>query len=353
MPKNAIEISNLCVKLDGRNIINRLSVDVEKEGCLALLGPSGSGKSTLLKTIAGLVRPERGSVVKIYGDEMWNVLPEERPVSMLFQKPAMFEEQTVETNALYGMLRIMDRSDALKEIEELAGLFRFPTRKLKEKYMHLSGGEQQKAAFIRIFGSAKEIVLLDEPIQAAFDLHQRRELLQSIKYIIKRKKLTAVVVTHEFSEAAFLCEKVMVLFDGESTVGNLREMYTSPNRQRLARVMGYGNELKADLILDQRLREKEFPLHIYPNPPHFNADVAFIRPHDIKLKAGHGFKIMEMQFFGSCVRVILKSEGGNTTIEAEISKNHNFTLNQSVMLEAEAKDIIYFNRDGVIPKEKE
>src|ERR1051325_8626753 len=85
-------------------VLKNVGFEVEPGQCLALLGPSGSGKTTLLRVVAGFIRPDKGNV-RIFGADVVNKPPEKRPVNMLFQKPPLFDEKTVEENALFGLNR--------------------------------------------------------------------------------------------------------------------------------------------------------------------------------------------------------------------------------------------------------
>jgi ABC-type Fe3+/spermidine/putrescine transport system ATPase subunit len=348
MEEIAIEIHKIFVTLDGsREILRDLSVVIERGHCLVVLGPSGSGKTTLLRTIAGFVRPREG-MLKIFGEDMHGIPPESRKVSMLFQNRVMFEEQTVEENALCGQLRHKNRHEALNRLVELAEIFKFKETYLKKKYMELSGGEQQKAAFIRTFANAKKIVLLDEPIRAAFDLHQRWELMRGLREITQRERLTTVIVTHEFEEAAYLADNVMVLNPHRSWTNSLEELYRNPAHQHLARVLGYGNELRAEILIDESLREKLCPLVLRGSLPNCtNAKVAFFRPSSIQIDPnGRGFVVERVVFSGNNKRVMLRSNQDGHSIEAEVKQDIQLNIYQNVDAIIQVRDIKLFDKNG-------
>lgn len=348
MAENAIEVRNLAVSLEGKKILRDANVVLEKGCCLALLGPSGSGKTTLLRAIAGFVLPEAGTI-KIFGSDMEGVLPERRPVSMLFQEPPLFDEKTVEENALFGLLRRGDQQKARQRVEQLAEVFDLEEF-LRQRVKPLSGGERQRAAFIRAFANAKKIMLLDEPIHSAFDLHQRRVLMGAIKECAHKADISTVVVTHDLDEAAHFADKVLVLVNGESSSNTLREMYESPISLNVARILGYGNEVEADVLLDGNRLAQECPLRIFGTlRKHGNPAWAFFRPENVEVirdGAALGFTVESVVFSGASNRLVLRAQHGNRSIEAVVPADKEYSCGDVVAVSVQANRIMFFTRDG-------
>ena len=177
------------------------------EGTVALVGPSGAGKSTVLRAIAGLVRPAAGRIA--LGDQVWFDdrtwrRPEERPVGMTFQHYALFPHLTVRQNVTFGA-----RGDVAPLLE------RFGLTRLAEAMPgSLSGGEQQRVALARALAREPRLLLLDEPL-AALDAHTRSTIRAELREVLRTSRLPALVVTHDFEDAASLADLVGVIVDGQ------------------------------------------------------------------------------------------------------------------------------------------
>jgi molybdate transport system ATP-binding protein len=185
----------------------RLSLTVDST--VALVGPSGSGKSTVLNTIAGLVKPTTGRIR--CDDETWFdaerrvfVPPEERRVGLVFQDYALFPHLTVRENIEYARRHSAD-----------AYLDRFKIRHLEgARPGSLSGGERQRVALARALARDPEILLLDEPL-AALDAHTKIDVRAELRQLLAGLEIPALLVTHDFEDAAALAGRVGVLVEGE------------------------------------------------------------------------------------------------------------------------------------------
>jgi ABC-type Fe3+/spermidine/putrescine transport system ATPase subunit len=343
---SAVDVHDLCVAEGGRSILDGVDLSLEKGSVLALLGPSGTGKTTLLRTIAGFREPDRGQVV-LFGKQMTGVPPERRPVSMLFQSPVLFPQLTVEENALVGFSK-GERSSAILRVRQLAREFQidgFLNRKADER---LSGGEQQRAAMMRTFARVREIVLLDEPLKSALNLELRWQLMRAIKDLAQRERLSAILVTHEFEEAAFLGQEICVLVKGKAYVGQPRDMYFNPPTLDVARVLGHGNELDAALLLDREKRERTCPIAFEGDENHLNRDghCFFFRPSSIAVRGGAGFVIQDISFLGQFTLLALRSRDGTTLLSASVPTHNTFARGQEVAATLRASEAIAFDVFG-------
>jgi molybdate transport system ATP-binding protein len=196
-------------------------------GCLAIAGPSGSGKSTLLRIAAGLLRPSRGRVTR--GDEVWldtasgrNLAPEARGCGYVFQDYALFGHMQVWQNVAYGM-RGLSRAERRRRADEL--LERFGIAGLASaRPGTLSGGERQRVALARALAPAPRALLLDEPL-SALDARTRASASRELAAVLREAAVPALLVTHDFTEAAVLGDRVAVIDGGrivqEGTAGEL------------------------------------------------------------------------------------------------------------------------------------
>ncbi|MCU0308941.1 MAG: ABC transporter ATP-binding protein [Thermoleophilia bacterium] len=187
----------------------RLSVRLRlAPGTLAVVGPSGSGKSSLLRAVAGLERPAGGRIA--LGDEVWfdararvDLPPERRGVGMVFQDYALFPHMSVLENVAFAGRR--DAPGLLERlgIAHLAGA----------RPAGLSGGERQRVAIARALARRPRVLLLDEPM-AALDAHTRAGVREELGRLLAGLGLPALLVSHDFDDAAALAGRVLVLVDG-------------------------------------------------------------------------------------------------------------------------------------------
>jgi molybdenum ABC transporter ATP-binding protein len=221
----------LDLSLPRRGFDVELALDVGDE-TVALVGPSGAGKTTVLRAVAGLTRPARGLVS--CGSEVWfdsargvDVRPEDRSVGFVFQEYALFPHLTVEQNVTFGGGRA-DRLLWRMGIEHLA----------KTKPGELSGGERQRVAIARALARSPRVLLLDEPM-AALDPHTRGSVRAELHDLLRELALPALLVTHDFEDAAALADRVGVLAEGRlRQIGTPADLLGSPADPFVARLAG-------------------------------------------------------------------------------------------------------------------
>lgn len=190
-----------------------LTFSVNAGEFLAIVGPSGCGKTTLLSLIAGLLTPEKGQI-RIYQ----NPLSESTTnIGYMLQHDELFEWRTIYQNVLLGleiqhMLNTSTRQHA-HELLETYGLKQFENARPSE----LSGGMRQRAALIRTLVLKPELLLLDEPF-SALDYQTRLNVGDDIGQILRKEKKTAILVTHDLSEAISLADRVIILSRRPATI---------------------------------------------------------------------------------------------------------------------------------------
>lgn len=190
--------------------LSHLSLDVKPGEFLAIVGPSGCGKSTLLSIISGLFAPEEGTIS--YRGRMIRSIHEaaDLRIGYMLQRDHLFEWRTIYQNVILGLeLRHELNEAAVSYVLELLqdyGLFSFKDKKPSE----LSGGMRQRAALIRTMAIHPQLLLLDEPF-SALDFQTRLTVSADIADIIRQKHMTAILITHDLSEAVTLADRVLVL----------------------------------------------------------------------------------------------------------------------------------------------
>ena len=191
------------------------TLDVEfetKEGCMGILGASGCGKSMTLKCIAGIEKPDSGRIVLngrvLFDSEKKINLPvQKRNVGYLFQNYALFPTMTVEQN----LMVVMGGTKEEKRTKIKEQLERFELSGLEKRYpSQLSGGQQQRVALARMLLHQPEMIMLDEPF-SALDYQTRLNVGDDIGQIIRQEGKSAILVTHDLSEAISLADRIIVL----------------------------------------------------------------------------------------------------------------------------------------------
>ena len=179
--------------------VKDLSFTVEKGQFVSVIGPSGCGKTTVLSLAAGLLSPSSGEIRRGEGE-----------YGYMLQRDALFPWRTVEQN-IFLPLEVKKRNTPEMREKALALAVKYGLKDfLKKTPSQLSGGMRQRLALIRTLASEPEILMLDEPF-SALDYQTRLEVCDDVQSIIKGEKKTALLVTHDISEAIALSDKVVVL----------------------------------------------------------------------------------------------------------------------------------------------
>src|ERR1700757_2756305 len=224
----------------------------------ALLGPSGSGKSTLLRTIAGLDRPDTGTIT-INGADVTNVPPQRRGIGFVFQHYAAFKHLTVRDNVGFGLrIRKRPKSEINEKVDnllEIVGLSGFQTRYPNQ----LSGGQRQRMALARALAVDPQVLLLDEPF-GALDAKVREDLRAWLRRLHDEVHVTTVLVTHDQAEALDVADRIAVLRDGRiEQVGSPTDVYDTPANPFVMSFLGAVSTLNGNLVRPHDIRVGRSP----------------------------------------------------------------------------------------------
>jgi osmoprotectant transport system ATP-binding protein len=212
----------------GSAAVTPTDLAIERGKTTVLIGPSGCGKSTLLRLIIGLIEPDAGSILfegAPVGTE--SMLQFRRRVGYVIQEGGLFPHLNARSNVLL-MPRHLRKGEAemSQRLRELCELTQFPSNALDRYPAELSGGQRQRVSLMRALVLSPELLLLDEPL-GALDPLVRAALQQDLKQIFTELEQTAIVVTHDLAEAAYLGDTIVLMNEGrivqQGTIDDLRE----------------------------------------------------------------------------------------------------------------------------------
>ncbi len=197
----------------GSFTLKPLSLTIEKGQIFAILGRTGSGKTVLLEAIGGMF-PGTGGWIHYDGTDVMDIPPCSRRLGLVYQDHGLFPHMRVCDNIAYG-LKMHGFSREEQKSRTWALMEMLSITHIKDQYPGtLSGGESQRTALARALALEPEVLLLDEPF-SALDPATRKQLYNELEKIHERYKCTIIFVTHDFTEAAVLADKVGILLDGE------------------------------------------------------------------------------------------------------------------------------------------
>src|SRR5256885_2345810 len=208
--------------------VHDVDLSIERGNTTVLIGPSGCGKSTLLRLIIGLLEPDTGEI-QFDGTQLGAAQIDlvRRRVGYVIQEGGLFPHLTARGNVLLMARHLRrDENEMRGRLGELCSLTRFPENLLERYPLELSGGQRQRVSLMRALMLSPELLLLDEPL-GALDPLVRAALQKDLKEIFARLGQTALLVTHDLAEAAYLGDEIVLVNEGrivqQGSLADLRE----------------------------------------------------------------------------------------------------------------------------------
>ncbi|MFZ5757394.1 MAG: sulfate/molybdate ABC transporter ATP-binding protein [Pseudomonadota bacterium] len=313
----SIEIRNIGKRFGSFVALDNVNLDVPSGELVALLGPSGCGKTTLLRIIAGLEKPDAGSIL-FSGEDATHRDIRERQVGFVFQHYALFRHMNVFENVAFG-LRVRPRGQRPSEkqirekVTELLKLVQLDW--LGDRYPNqLSGGQRQRIALARALAVEPKLLLLDEPF-GALDARVRKDLRRWLRRLHDEIHVTSVFVTHDQEEALEVADRIVVLNKGHiEQIGTPDEVYATPATPFVYQFLGNVNLFRSRVHGD------------WADVGSVGASeraVAYVRPHDIDLLTEPGpdtlpGTVRDIRPLGPFVRLELDHNG--ETVEVELPR---------------------------------
>jgi sulfate/thiosulfate transport system ATP-binding protein len=242
-----IEVRGIGKRFGDFVALEDVDLSVSTGALTALLGPSGGGKSTLLRIVAGLEKPDTGTV-EIDGDDATTLPPRHRDVGFVFQHYAAFTHLSVYRNVAFGLEIRKRPKDEIRrrvsELLELVHLEQFADRLPAQ----LSGGQRQRMALARALAVEPKVLLLDEPF-GALDAKVRKELRDWLRRLHDEVHVTTVFVTHDQEEALEVSDEIVVINNGRiEQVGTPDDLYDKPVNDFVMSFLGPVTQLHGRLL---------------------------------------------------------------------------------------------------------
>ena len=313
---NFFEIKNTTFKVSGSDKVKNVSFAIKNEGdIVCLLGPSGIGKTTILRSIAGLEKISQGKIIlkdKILSSENIHVEPEDRKVSLSFQENSLFPHYTIEKN-IYLSSRNTNRDKI--NINELIKILNLEN--ILNKYPHqISAGEAQRASLARSLNSNPDLLLLDEPLSNV-DQSFKEEIQVKLKQILKKLKITTIIVTHDSYEAFYLGDKCGVILDNElKQFDDPYNVYHFPNSEKVVKFLNRGVLIPAKVTSPKSLENEDLGVITgnFVNPVDIGTNVKLLlQPEDLQHddKSNLKFDVIDIKFRGTSFIYTLKTSSEN------------------------------------------
>ena len=254
--ENILEVKNIGKKYQNKEgeilALKNVNFRIKKGEFVSIIGPSGCGKSTLLSIIAGLEEKTTGEIY-IEGEKVNGISSK---IGYMLQRDCLLEWRNILSNTMFG-LEVKGKKDNVNKEYVLELLKKYNLYEFKDKYpSELSGGMRQRVALIRTLAVKPKILLLDEAF-SALDYQTRIMVTNDIYYILRKEKITAIIVTHDISEAISMSDRVLVLSKRSGTIKDIHkinfgiENRTPINCRESPKFSQYFNTLWKELGVDE------------------------------------------------------------------------------------------------------
>lgn len=262
-----IDINKVSKYFDKVKAVDEVTLSIPEGELLVILGPSGCGKTTLMRMIAGLEKPNSGTI-SIGGEDVTELPPRARPIAMVFQSYALYPHMTVFNNIAFplkahGNISRKEIQDKVNWAAAILGIEALLNRKPRQ----LSGGERQRVALARALVKEPKVLLLDEPL-SNLDAKLRASARDELQRFQRRLGITTIFVTHDQIEALGMGDRIAVMSQGRvMQVGTPQEVYHNSANTFVASFLGSPgmNLIQRDNYLLGFRPEQFIPLEIVGN----------------------------------------------------------------------------------------
>lgn len=229
-------LQNISSGYGNKIVIKDMTLQVDAQETVVIMGTSGAGKTTLLKTILGIVIPQQGTIL-LHNNDITLMPIEKRNIGYLSQFYGLFPHMTVAENIAYGLrVRGYNKQVQLSKAQELLQLIDLADFE-NAQVTDLSGGQQQRVALARALATKPDLILLDEPL-SNIDQVTKLEVAQYLKKLFESLSIPVIVVTHQWEDAKFLGKKIVILVDGKiERIGTFDEIIKNPKSEYIKKLL--------------------------------------------------------------------------------------------------------------------
>ena len=263
MKRTVVEIQGLRKRFGGKQALDRIDLSVREGEVLGVLGPTGAGKTTTLRCIAGLHKPDAGTI-KLDGVDVTRVSPMERDIAVVFEGFNLLPTLSVFDNIAFPLrspLYLAPEDEVKARVMRAAGDLRIAGL-LDRHTDEISGGERQRVALARALVRRPKLFLLDEPL-ASLDLKLREALENELRDMQRERGETLIYASHDFLSTAAIASRIAVIDNGRLLqTGTLTEIYADPSHRRVGELIGS----PAMALLDATIRGDGLAVDGYPIP---------------------------------------------------------------------------------------
>jgi iron(III) transport system ATP-binding protein len=343
-----LEFSAVHHAYEGSPVLHGVDFTVEPGDIACLLGASGCGKTTVLRCIAGFEPLLAGQVLldgEVLSAPGLMRPPEQRRIGVVFQDYALFPHLTVAGNVAFGLREASaaERESRVQQLLELVGLPGSGTKYTQE----LSGGQQQRVALARALAPKPRLLLLDEPF-SNLDVEMRERLSVEVREILKRERITAVLVTHDQNEAFSIADRVGIMRGGRIEQWDTPyQIYHEPRTRYAADFIGKGHFLPGSVLGDGRIRLEfgEFtPDAPLQWPAGTEVDV-LLRPDDVLHDDASPMQatVLHKAFRGAEFLYTLQLPRGGL-VYSLVPSHHNHALGEKIGIRLELDHLVAYPR---------
>ncbi len=238
MQLDKLSVKGLSKKIGGDDILKNVSFTLRDKEIKVILGASGSGKTSILNSIAGIIRPDNGTILKD-GKDITSLAIEKRNIGFVFQDLGLFYSMSVAENIAYGLrIRTKDVSQINRKVLEISKALSIEDQ-LRKFPSQLSGGEKQLVALARTLVIEPDLILMDEPL-SSLDSFLRSSMRWYIRDIQQRFDVSIIYVTHDLADAEILGDSIAILHEGSILDdGDKETILNHPKTRDIAKILGY------------------------------------------------------------------------------------------------------------------
>ena len=327
---SVVRISGLKKHFDTVLAVDGVDLEIDDGEFLVILGPSGCGKTTLMRMIAGLEKPTAGQI-HIGNEDVTDLPPRKRGVSMVFQSYALYPHMNVFNNIAFP-LRARRREKKYtkrtirEKVENTARLLEIDML-LDRRPRQLSGGQRQRVAIARAMVTQPDVILLDEPL-SNLDAKLRANARDELKDFQRSSNITAVFVTHDQIEAMGLGDRIVVMSEGKiQQIGTPQRIYDDPANEFVATFLGSPS---MNILSTESFRFGFRPEHFLPKTLNDNPENSRIFHYYVKRVEYLGSdRLVYGYVHGHDNELTLAKVPSNVRVSLDIEGDYEFAVHNS------------------------